>query len=255
MFLAAPLEVFRRSLQEKLDPDTRGGKRAKNFGAVVYGAQAHLLPDKQLCRSEVFDMVANSDHTTLTVSIAVMAWGGMRVDHRTMAFTEPTWLPIAEDLRCGHISRAEAYARFASLRSAGNLMGMGPAFYTKLIYFLTRGAAVRPQGYIMDQWAGLSINLLTGRNIVLLDSTVAWERDSPNVIVNSIVSNANTSERYEEFCSLMDRLSQHFGLDADAIDRAIVSDGGKRASAWRAWVSSSRGVAFKKAASYPQVAG
>ena len=113
---------------------------------------------------------------------------------------------------------------------------MGPAFFTKLIYFLTpRDVPKRKPGYIMDQWAGSSMNLLTGSNLVLLDVSRTWSHSKgplePSFAFT--VSDENTSDDYEAFCCVVDRLACHLCLCVDQVDQALFSDGGKNAGTWR----------------------
>ena len=46
------------------------------------------------------------------------------------------WLEVAQSIREGKLMRAEAYARIRSLKMKKELPHMGPAFFTKLNYFL-----------------------------------------------------------------------------------------------------------------------
>ena len=93
-----------------------------------------------------------------------MAWGGMKYDHGLAAWAcRDRWLGIVKDLRAGTLSRQEAYARFRQFRAGNSGSGMGPAYYTKLIFFARPRAdndSCGTVGYIMDQWTSLSINLL-----------------------------------------------------------------------------------------------
>ena len=116
---------------------------------------------------------------------------------------------------------------------------MGPAFFTKLIYFLTRRVGtVREPGYIMDRWAGASINLLTGSNRVLLDGTRTWKhlKDGLDVSYVFTVSNANTGDDYEAFCTALDRLAADVCLCVDQLDCALFSTVESRPGTWRQYV-------------------
>jgi hypothetical protein len=106
------------------------------------------------------------------------------------------------------------------LKTNGNnrLPGLGPAFFTKLIIFMR---AIE-DGYVMDQWVAKSINLLVGMNIVEM--------------AGETVSLKNTSEKYEQFCLAIDRLSETLGISPDATEQALFSIGGKRAGEWRKYV-------------------
>ena len=55
------------------------------------------------------------------------------------------------------------------------MKGVGPAFYTKLIYFLGN-----QEGLIMDQWTAKSVNLLCNNKIIKLDSGYVSKRNKDN---------------------------------------------------------------------------
>ena len=138
------------------------------------------------------------------------------------------WLKVAQRIREGKLARGEAYERFRALRKEGRLKGMGPAYFTKLIYFLTprRSRQCKPP-YIMDRWAGSSVNLLTGSNTVLLDGERTWKdlKGKLDVSYGFTVSDANTDDDYEAFCTAVDRLAADVGLCADQVDCALFSKG------------------------------
>ena len=116
---------------------------------------------------------------------------------------------------------------------------MGPAFFTKLVYFLTpRGAPKRNPGYIMDQWTGSSVNLLTDSDLVLLDVTRRWSlsKGKPEPYFDFTASDENTRDDYEAFCSVVDRLACRFCLSVDQIDQALFSLGGENPGGWRKYV-------------------
>ena len=93
----------------------------------------------------------------------------------------------------------------------------------------------KPIGYIMDQWAGCSINLLFNSDIVLMDSMFIWKSIHGGLehTATFIVSNQNTGKRYERFCSAIEILKKHFGLTGHQIDRALLSTGGRQMASWR----------------------
>jgi hypothetical protein len=99
-----------------------------------------------------------------------MAWGGQG-SGATAKNVSAAWKKHGkierhlEKLRDGGLSRIEAYERF---RGAGAIAHLGPAFFTKLLFFFDTSHATNPTGgcYIMDQWTARSVNLLTGHAIV-----------------------------------------------------------------------------------------
>src|SRR5690606_3910358 len=121
--------------------------------------------------------------------------------------------------------RQLAYQRFSVLRADGRLPGMGPAFFTKLIFFMGQS----PRGYILDQWTARSVNLL-------------FCDDPIKLLPGGFVSDANDATAYERFCTRVEQLAPilseatgqpHCGEEAE---RAIFSRGGKRAGKWRRYV-------------------
>ncbi|MEH6726853.1 MAG: hypothetical protein V7703_11895, partial [Hyphomicrobiales bacterium] len=77
-----PLSNFKTYLQTDLDTDEPGGKNARQFALGVAEADPEKLPDGLVSRSFLFGLVERSDITTATICAAIMAWGGMRMNHR-----------------------------------------------------------------------------------------------------------------------------------------------------------------------------
>lgn len=191
--------------------------------------QISALPDQAVGRQYIFEMVKNPAMTTLTCCVAIFAWGGMRRNHaRAVLETSAKWLPIADAIRKNEIERVEAYQRFMQARHSKCLPGMGPAFFTKLIYFL--GERSESRGYIMDQWTALSANLLTGQNFIDLQKLKSAVR----------VSDRNTPEVYDAFCTFIESLAKSLGESPDDAEMRIFSVGGRgeKQGAWRAYLKS-----------------
>lgn len=172
-----------------------------------------------------------------------MAWGGMnmRFHHRFFELAEAGWLEVAKRVRKGSLCREAAYDAFADLRHDKKLYGVGPAYFTKLIYFLCpRDLGNVKQGYIMDQWAGCSVNLLLDEDVVRMDVMRVWKRGHPKPDYTFTVSDANTGKQYEAFCAAVDELGAMLGLCPDRIDRAMLANGGKKKSHWRRYVIDNR---------------
>lgn len=207
-----------------------GGKLLSYASSVARESsdcQFALLPDKPVDREFLFRMAASDEANTLTCCVAIFAWGGMRRDHaRLVLGTVDKWLPIAEAIRGHKIGRKDAYSRFRQARQLKNLPGMGPAFFTKLIYFFGEKASSR--GYIMDQWTALSANLLTGRQLVRMQ-----------ILKNAArVSDNNNSDVYEEFCAFIEALGGELNESADKAEMRIFSVGGRgeKQGKWRAYL-------------------
>ena len=258
-FRKDPLAEFKASLDDCLDPDERGQKTCRPFvdglsavdpaslevDPTLLDVDTAKLPDDGVKRSEVFDLAADRNVKVATVCVAAMAWGGMHLGHwNTLCRTSGgKWLEVAQCIRDGELARVQAYERLKALRAQEKLKGMGPAFFTKLIYFLApRGEPERKAGYIMDQWAGSSVNLLVGSELVLFDITRTWKRpkNQPKATFVFTVSDENTGNNYEAFCSVMDRLACRFCLCVDQVDQALSSVGWPKPGAWREYVRSRR---------------
>jgi hypothetical protein len=200
-------------------------------------------------RTSLLAMAADSSIGTAELCISIFAWGGMRGNHRDLLFARPIapWVAIVDQVRRNELKRSEAYDTFAKLRTNGDgnpIAGMGPAYFTKLLYFLAPGTPESPKGYIMDQWLGCSVNLLTGKQIVKLDQQVKWQIKDGKAeqVADSIVSNVNSGQDYETFCQIVEALSTKMGAPwtAELIERALIADGGKSAHPWRAYVKQQR---------------
>lgn len=242
---ANALAAFKLSVAAGLDPDDTGGKTWQVFSAGLRGVYANALPPGKLTRSAVLSLVSNDDVNIATVCAAIMAWGGMHMKCRDHLFSTPNkpWLDVAEQIRAGTLDRKQAYQELSELREEKSLKGAGPAYFTKLIYYLTpRDGKQRLPGYIMDQWAGCSINLLCGHEVVLMNVSKTWQWKSGKLMAVSsfTVSDKNTNDHYENFCQAADRLAKQFNLGTDQVDRALIGNGGKRPSPWREYVMDKR---------------
>jgi len=183
-----------------------------------------------LDRDRLFKLVKDKFVNTPTLCALILSWGGMRPQHFKALIRQTEWVRVCDKIRAGCLTRREAYADFLALRKAGKLQGMGPAFFTKLIYFLApRSDGVRSP-HIMDQWAASSMNVLCGRKVVKLSASgkSLW------------VNDANDPECYEVFCELVDRLCVRLKVDPHRLDRAMLSLGGRNPHPWRSYVISHR---------------
>lgn len=196
--------------------------------------------------ASVVAYASNPDTPIELACISIFAWGGMRMDHARRIFGEPSekWLQVCEEIRDGALSRKEAYELFQELRGKVNgksrLPGVGPAYWTKLIHFLMqRKGNTHPAGYILDQWAGASVNLIGGKDVVKMDRQNGriWEKKSGSVatVQSATVSEYTTAEQYEAFCKGMETLAQKLDCSTQAIDCGFMSLGN---SGWRSYLKS-----------------
>jgi hypothetical protein len=205
-------------------------------------------------RLALLAMAADRGIGTVELCISILAWGGMHGKNRDRLFVRPLdpWISLADRIRNDELSRSESYDAFARLRSHSDdaLAGMGPAYFTKLIYFLAPAASSRAaKGYIMDQWLGCSVNLLAGRQLVKLDQHLTWQvkQGQPVQRADSFVSDLNTGRDYETFCQSVEALSAEMGTPwtPELTERALIADGGRTPHSWRAYVVRQRLAAMK----------
>lgn len=106
-----------------------------------------------------------SDQNLREIVIDILAWGVMSVRNARLAL--PKWndwkAPCIALLQgCDAV---DAYNKFYRLQHSKVLSGIGPAYYTKIIYFLGKG-----DGLIMDQWTSRSVNLIFGKELIDLQA-------------------------------------------------------------------------------------
>lgn len=198
--------------------------------------------DRGCNRSNLIAMRDDHGINTLDLCIAILAWGGMHGSNRDHLFKRDVsrWLAIADNIRSGALTRQQAFEAFAGLSGEDKLVGMGPAYYTKLIYFLMPRSADKPVGYIMDQWLGCSVNLICAQEVVLMDSSISWVSNRGRIVqqAHSRVSPLNTGSHYERFCRAVEMVADQLaeGWTADTAELALMSKGGKKPDKWRAHV-------------------
>ena len=186
------------------------------------------LPNKAMAREELKNLCARDNVSSETCFLSIMAWGGMRISHGRRAWAVISEIsPIVDDMRSSKIGRLEAYERFRTLRAENPACGMGPAFFTKLIYF----ASPKHDGYIMDQWTALSANLLQEKPSFV--ELIAWKYRKTSYCR---VSDENSVKNYEDYCNFTELLGNKFNISAEAAEIRMFSRGGKNPAAWRKYV-------------------
>jgi hypothetical protein len=208
---------------EKLNPEPWRGKSPIKWCEDVTRAPCDRVTllgagPEPMDRGRLFKFCARSDVEAEDIFFAVCAWGGMRVNNGRRAWPcAHKWGPAINGLRTDCPNRRAAYRLFSCLRAENNLPGVGPAYFTKLIFF------VRPslRGYIMDQWTARSINLLYGSTIRLTQG-------------HSVAENA--PEIYEDFCDKIEDVGERLRLSPDEAERVLFCSGGIRPGHWRSYV-------------------
>ena len=230
---------FLQDCRSAFDPseETAGGVPASWFAHVSPNSNCDGLPTQRCKRSDLFKFGETQPRIEL-VAAAILAWGGMHRQHGQKLFERDGWLEIAQSVRRGELSRGEAYDAFASLRAKGDLPGMGPAYFTKLIFFLMPRSMAA--GYIMDQWTACSINiLLDDPTAIRTDASYSWTGAS-KLGSQYVVSDHNSAEQYERFCRTVEALARKLKLAPDATELLLLSEGGRKPLPWREYVKKHR---------------
>ncbi|MGO7751135.1 hypothetical protein ACC708_12440 [Rhizobium ruizarguesonis] len=194
------------------------------------------LPTERLDRGQLFSKLAASDLELREKCALIFAWGGMKIDHGKSAFGSfGEWRYDVGRIQAGYVSRSQAYAALLARKTPG----IGPAFFTKLIYFFGRCAAKPGSsfGYIMDQWSARSVNLLAGEQVIALSAGVPWiKAEREGARLGKAVTAENSADKYEAFCQIIDCLASKFECAPDFVEEVMFSHGGKSKGLWRQYV-------------------
>jgi hypothetical protein len=176
--------------------------------------------NRQFDRYELFKYCEDHTNNSLKELVAIFSWGGLRRNHGKLLVKDPELiLDLVNNLRNGkYKTRQIAFSTFQSYRNKGLLPGLGIGYFTKLICFLSPEL----NGYIMDQWVGKSINLLTGKEIVKITG-------------NNWVNDYNTEETYEIFCSNIDSLTVILNCSGFEVEKKLFSVGRGKGK-WRQYL-------------------
>lgn len=156
----------------------------------------------------------------------IFAWGGMTVKNGKGVLQKLNWVGTAHSLRIGEIDHFEAYDQFFDHCTAGEIKSCGPAYYTKLLFFLPSSDENR--GIIMDQWTARSINLLVGRPIVRLLKNSGSARSYR-------VSSSNSCSVYRTFYGLVEALAARLIVTKEEAEMRLFSEG-RGKGRWREYL-------------------
>ena len=184
--------------------------------------------------SELTNNKSISDTAIKVSAIEIFAWGGMRIHHaRKALLCIENYQEICKGLLCGELTPVEAYKEFFVADYSKELEGMGPAYYTKLIYFLGDQT-----GLILDQWTGRSINILSKEPVINLD----------NFSGRKTVSKSNGPKHYTRYLEMVENLRLELNLQtltqteelifscSDQKGRRRLGEYHQNCSAWRKYV-------------------
>lgn len=204
------------------------GRQPKDWFSAIDTAHEFMqpLPTEKIDRTQVRAACLNNPDVLYGYVLA-MAWGGQRIDHGRRAWAKREAIrQILERISTEELPRS---ARYELFRNPG-ISGLGPAFFTKLLYFFSPPeAALCP---IMDQWTVKSVLLITaqtGGNVV---------RFSPNENGGIWITHQNTGENYERFCQAVEAIADRCSMPVSATEEKLFSVGKPNPGKWRSIVSS-----------------
>jgi hypothetical protein len=183
------------------------------FGLIGVPMGAMPLPNFQLTRKQVRAICQNPANPVEYGYVCAMAWGGQggRNGSRDVVAAwnnRALWIPKLATLRTGGLNRMQAFDLFSS--SAGNAVrGIGPAYFTKLLYFFSPDLTF----YIMDQWTAKSMNLLNNFNLVRMSGNAVYYK--------------NKGGNYQAFCEDIDSIAQILGVSGAQIEEHLFSRGNR----------------------------
>ena len=194
---------------------------------------ANTLPIAPINRQEVQNVCGNPNTNVLYAYVCAMAWGGQNnrfanlgnPGHKTLAWKHRQLIAQKlEALRNGGLNHSQAYDLFSGENS---VPGLGPAFFTKLIYFFSPRPPEGSTGfYIMDQWTAKSVNFLTQQWVVQLARTR-----------NTSPGQNNRCGNYEAFCREVEHIAAALELNGpnagDQVEQRLMSKGGHHPQPWR----------------------
>jgi hypothetical protein len=185
-------------------------KWAKTHGLLGVPSP-NALPTHQLNRTDVRAICRDMSKDVLFGYVCAMAWGSQGRGRGGAANLKKAWSYLTtsqnqknlDNLRNNQYSRTKAYSLLN-----GKIPGVGPAYFTKLLFFFSP----QPNLYIMDQWTAKSINLLTGKKVVIIEQSGA-------------VSGRNTAANYENYCSVVDEIAAQLKLSGEDVEEMLMSKG------------------------------
>lgn len=157
---------------------------------------------------------------------SILAWGGMKIPNANRLMADPkregAWARVVGCLRTSGLDRKASYELCCSTVAISPGGGIGPAYFTKLIFF----ANPRHDGYIMDGWTARSVNFLCGNPPVVRMTNA------------NFVSLRNDSDNYEKFCCVIEYLARECSFappneSPEYIEQCLFSTGGRKPACWR----------------------
>ncbi|MFV3291579.1 hypothetical protein ACNFBR_22935 [Pseudomonas sp. NY11955] len=195
----------------------------------------YSLSKAPMSRSALRALWADPSVSVESCFLSTMAWGGMqRGNGRRIWAARANCLAVCADVRAGKHTPASGFQAFSTLRDTKSLPGMGPAYFTKILFF----AAPSQNAYILDQWTARSMHLLSGQGAypaVRKDYTSAAKAQklkAPQAL-RVIVDDKVTAVDYVDYCNNVNGLAATLGWPAHQVEERLFSSGGRAPHPWR----------------------
>lgn len=233
----------------EIPPQVWVGQNIAQWAACISPDLADLynLPQGALNREQLRAVWQNNNNIDETCVLCTLAWGGMRRSNaRAVWNARRHWLPIIRNIReGGYINMFEAYNAFSVLRAQGLLPSMGPAYFTKILFF---AQPVNPDArqndnsvFILDQWTARSAQVLTNQiawprlNIDYTTKKKAVENDDPTHIRLHVSDDVSVDD-YMHYCSLVRIIASVANRLPSHVEEAMFGMGGRNSSPWRIYL-------------------
>lgn len=193
----------------------------------------YALPSYGFTRTTLRALWANKAVSTEVCVLSTLAWGEMTSRNaRKLLPTIANWLSLCDEVRQGKHTRKSAFSAFAKLKAAKMMPGMGPAYFTKIIFF----ADPKGDGYILDQWTARSTHLLTGQSkwpaILVNAETRAKAKVKPESLRVRVVDRV-TADHYEDYCAMVEHIGGTQNMHPHTVEEKLFSAGGHSPHPWR----------------------
>lgn len=183
------------------------------FGKCETSWKIPDLSNKPLNREELLNLIQpyrgkkEVDQITIRkLIVSVFAWGGMRPTKtwgKLAIHSIESYENICLELLKG-MPPVFAYNEFYKQKILRKMRGVGPAYFTKLIFFFGDQT-----GLIMDQWTARSTNLLL--NVILIKLTS-----------NKNVDEKNSQHVYVKYLNFISELKTTLSIDSDSKTEELI---------------------------------
>lgn len=195
----------------------------------------HGLSKTPLSRASLRALWASPSVSVESCFLSTMAWGGMqRGNGRRIWAVRGDCLTLCTAVRAGLHTRASGFDAFLTLRGNKLLPGMGPAYFTKILFF----ASPLQDAYILDQWTARSMHILSGQGTYpavrkdYMSASKALRHNAPGML-RLIVDDKVSAADYVDYCNQVDSLSMSLGWQAHQTEERLFSSGGRVPHPWR----------------------